>query len=187
MRTEKATEPIDPALVDGIIERHGGSGTLISILTDIQRQCSYLPRPALERVAERLEVPFSRVFSVSTFYKIFSLVPRGKHSVKVCLGTACHVKGAGLILERLKRDLEVEEGGTTADGRFTLETVRCVGCCSIAPVVMVDETAHGRLKQEELPKIVAKYRNGAAAKQTAAARKPRAATARRLPKGKGGA
>ena len=180
-------EAIDLSLVDGIIERHAGSGTLISILADIQRQCSYLPRPALERVAERLEVPFSRVFSVSTFYKIFSLVPRGKHSVKVCLGTACHVKGAGLILERLKRDLEVEEGGTTADGRFTLETVRCVGCCSIAPVVMVDETAHGRLKQEALPKIVAKYRNGAAAKQTAAARKPRAATARRLPKGKGGA
>ena len=98
------------------------------------------------------------MFGVSTFYKIFSMSPRGRHSVKVCLGTACHVKGAGLLLERLKRDLGVREGETTADGQFTLETVRCVGCCSIDPVVMVNETAHGRLRQEELPKVVAKYR-----------------------------
>lgn len=151
----------DAATVDRIIERHGdGRGTLIAILTDLQNECSYLPRQALQRVAERLEMPFSQVFSVSTFYKIFSLAPRGKHAIKVCLGTACHVKGAGLILERLKRDLGVEEGGTTEDGTFTLETVRCVGCCSIAPVVMMNETAHGRLKQEELPGIVQMYAKG---------------------------
>lgn len=148
----------DAAVIDKIIERHGDArGTLIGILTDIQKECSYLPRQAIQHVAERLEIPFSQVFAVSTFYKIFSLSPRGKHSLKVCLGTACHVKGAGLILDRLKRDLGVEEGGTTADGTFTLETVRCVGCCSIAPVVMVNETAHGRLKQEELPGIVRSY------------------------------
>ncbi len=153
----------DLAAIDAIIDTHrggNGKGTLIAILSDIQQQCSYLPREALERVADRLEVPFSQVFGVSTFYKKFSMTPRGKHSLKVCLGTACHVKGAGLLLERLKRDLGVEEGGTTPDGQFTLETVRCVGCCSIAPVVMVNETAHGRLKQEELPKVVAKYRKG---------------------------
>ncbi len=144
-------------VVDRIIEEHGEAGTLIAILTDIQKKCSYLPREALQRVAERLEIPFSQVFSVSTFYKIFSLAPRGKHSLKVCLGTACHVKGAGLILDRLARDLGIREGGTTRDGNFTLETVRCVGCCSIAPVVMVDETAHGRLKQEELPVILSRY------------------------------
>ncbi len=152
---------VDLTLIDGIIEAHrggNGKGTLIAILSDIQEKCSFLPREALERVADRLEVPFSQVFGVSTFYKKFSMTPRGKHSLKVCLGTACHVKGAGLLLERLKRDLGVEEGGTTADGQFTLETVRCVGCCSIAPVVMVNETAHGRLKQEELPKVVEKYR-----------------------------
>ena len=175
--TEHPAEAVDLALVDAIIDRHGVSGTLISILTDVQKQCSYLPRPALERIAERLEVPFSQVYGVSTFYKIFSLTPRGKHSLKVCLGTACHVKGAGLILDRLKRDLEVEEGGTTADGRFTLETVRCVGCCSIAPVVMVNETAYGQLKQEALPKIVEKYGNGSAPQDTAVPEK--AATSRR--------
>lgn len=148
----------DAAAVDKIIETHGhAGGTLIGILTDIQKECSYLPREALQRVAGRLEIPFSQVFSVATFYKIFSLTPRGKHSLKVCLGTACHVKGAGLILDRLRRDLGVAEGGTTLDGTFTLETVRCVGCCSIAPVAMVDETAYGRLKQEELSGIVARY------------------------------
>jgi NADH:ubiquinone oxidoreductase subunit E len=152
---------IDLTAIDGIIDAHragNGKGTLIAILSDIQQKWSFLPREALERVADRLEVPFSQVFGVSTFYKKFSMTPRGKHSLKVCLGTACHVKGAGLLLERLKRDLGVEEGGTTPDGQFTLETVRCVGCCSIAPVVMVDETAHGRLQQEELPKVVEKYR-----------------------------
>ena len=126
----------------------------------------FLPaQEALQRVAQRLEIPFSQVFSVSTFYKIFSLAPRGKHSLKVCLGTACHVKGAALILDRLRRDLGIPEGGTTQDGNFTLETVRCVGCCSIAPVVMVDETAHGRLKQEELSGVLA--RHGKAARKQA--------------------
>ncbi len=156
----------DAAFVDEIIEKHGGAGgTLIAILTDIQKACSYLPREALRRVSERLEIPFSQVFSVSTFYKIFSLSPRGKHSLKVCLGTACHVKGAGLILDRLARDLGIREGGTTKDGNFTLETVRCVGCCSIAPVVMVDETAHGRLKQEELPQMLSRYAKPGAKKR----------------------
>jgi NADH-quinone oxidoreductase subunit E len=149
---------IDAAAVDRIIEKHGeAGGTLIGILSDIQKEFSFLPAEALRRVGERMAIPLSQVFAVSTFYKAFSLTPRGKHSVKVCLGTACHVKGAGLILDRLRRDLGIPEGGTTKDGRFTLETVRCVGCCSIAPVVMVDETAHGRLKQEELSGILAGY------------------------------
>jgi len=162
----------DTAVVDRIIEKHGdGGGTLIGILTDIQKECSYLPREALLRVSERLEIPFSQVFSVSTFYKIFSLSPRGKHSLKVCLGTACHVKGAGLILDRLRRDLGVAEGETTKDGNFTLETVRCVGCCSIAPVLMVDETAHGRLKQEELSGVLLRY--GKAGAKAKPAGKPR--------------
>jgi NADH-quinone oxidoreductase subunit E len=151
---ESSADAVDIGLVDRIVERRGPRGTLISILADVQQELSYLPRAALQRVARLLEIPLSQVFSVSTFYKAFSLAPRGKHSIKVCLGTACHVKGAGLILERLKRDLGVEEGGTTADGQYTLETVRCVGCCSIAPVVTVDESAHGRLKQEQLPSII---------------------------------
>jgi len=176
--------PVAAAAVDRIIDRHGSAGgTLIAILTDIQKEYSHLPREALRRVAERLEIPFSQVFSVSTFYKIFSLSPRGQHSLKVCLGTACHVKGAGLILDRLRRDLGVPEGGTTPDGRFTLETVRCVGCCSIAPVLMMDETAYGRLKQEELAGIVGRYGNGRR-KGVKAPAKP-ARTAGRRPKAGG--
>jgi len=172
--------PLDVAAVDRIIEKHGDAGgTLIAVLTDIQKEYTYLPREALRRVGERLEIPLSRLFSVCTFYKIFSLAPRGKHSIKVCLGTACHVKGAALILDRLRRDLEVPEGGTTKDGEFTLETVRCVGCCSIAPVVTVDETAYGRLKQEELSGIIAGHGTGAAKRaksaRTTAAKRARPA------------
>lgn len=157
-----ASGPAPADVVDGIIARYGdGRGSLIAILDGIQKEGSFLSREALERVAGRLDLPLSQVFGVATFYRIFSLAPRGKRAVKVCLGTACHVKGAGLILERLKRDLGVDEGGTTPDGAFTLETVRCVGCCSIAPVVMVDETAHGRLLQESIPKLLGRYRKPA--------------------------
>jgi NADH-quinone oxidoreductase subunit E len=149
----------DLAEVDRIITSHGKrGGTLIAILTDIQKQYSYLPRAALQKVAQSLAIPESQVFGVSSFYKVFSLTPRGKHSIKVCRGTACHVKGADLLLEKLKRDLGIGEGETTADGLLTLETVRCVGCCSIAPVVMVNETAHGRLTQAAVGKIVPKGR-----------------------------
>ena len=145
----------DLAAVDRILTSHGKrGGTLIAILTDIQKQYSYLPRAALQRVAQSLAIPESQVFGVSSFYKVFSLTPRGKHSVKVCRGTACNVRGAELLLEKLKRDLGIGEGETTADGLLTLETVRCVGCCSIAPVVVVDETAHGRLTQAAVSKIV---------------------------------
>ena len=176
--------PFDATAVDRIIEKHGDAGgTLIGVLTDIQKEYTYLPREALRQVGERMKIPLSQVFSVCTFYKIFSLAPRGKHSIKVCLGTACHVKGAALILDRLRRDLEVPEGGTTKDGKFTLETVRCVGCCSIAPVLMMDETAYGRLKQEELAGIVGRYGNGRR-KGVKAPAKP-ARTAGRRPKAGG--
>jgi NADH-quinone oxidoreductase subunit E len=139
--------------IDRIIASHGEKGTLIAILADVQKEYSYLPKAAIGHVARTLRLPESQVFSVASFFRVFSLTPRGKHSIKVCRGTACHVKGAGLLLEKLERDLGITEGGTTPDGRFTLETVRCVGCCSIAPVVVVDETAHGRVTQAGLPKL----------------------------------
>ena len=183
--------PFDATTVDRIIEKHGDAGgTLIGVLTDIQKEYTYLPREALRRVGERLKIPLSQVFSVCTFYKIFSLTPRGKHSIKVCLRTACHVKGAALILDRLRRDLEVPEGGTTKDGKFTLETVRCVGCCSIAPVVTVDETAYGRLKQEELSGIIAGRGTGASegakSARTTAPRRARPPRASATPRKAGG-
>jgi NADH-quinone oxidoreductase subunit E len=161
--TGEGARAIDPALVDSLVERHGETGTLIAILSDIQKEYSYLPLTALQRVSQTLRIPESQVFSVASFFKVFSLAPRGKHAIKVCRGTACHVKGASLLLDKLERDLGIAEGETTADGRFTLETVRCVGCCSIAPVVVVDEKAHGRLTQAALPKILKVTPGGAGA------------------------
>lgn len=149
---------LDPTKVDEILKRYKGEqGLLISILQDIQAEFNYLPKEALLRVSEGLDVPVSQVFSVATFFKIFSLKPRGRHLLNVCMGTACHVKGARGILGKIERELGVGEGGTTDDLRFTVDTVRCVGCCSLGPVVVVDEETYGRLTQEEIPKILNNY------------------------------
>jgi NADH:ubiquinone oxidoreductase subunit E len=148
----------DTATVDRIIERHGDNrGTLIAILTDIQKECSYLPREALELVAKRLDIPFSRVFSVSTFYKAFSLEPRGKHIVQVCMGTACHVRGSQRILEEFERILSVKAGMTTDDRLFTLETVNCVGACALGPIAVVNGRYHGNLNLVKVPKLIDDY------------------------------
>lgn len=151
-------DSIDLTVVDKIIKDYGdGRGTLIAILTDIQRECSYLPKEALELVAERLEMPFSQVFGVSTFYKAFSLEPRGKHIVQVCLGTACHVRGAQRILEEFERILDVKAGMTTGDRLFTLETVNCVGACALGPIAVVDRRYHGSLTLVKVPKLIDDY------------------------------
>ena len=146
------------AKVDAIVDRNGvDPATLIAVLQDVQEEYSYLPKDALTRVAHKLKVPLSRVYSVANFYKAFSLKPRGRHLIQVCLGTACHVRGGDKILEKLARDLDVEAGDTTADGRFTLEAVHCLGCCSLAPAMVVDEVAYGRLKQDKLARVLKKY------------------------------
>ena len=113
----------------------------------------------LDRVAERLEIPLRQIYNVATFYKAFSLKPRGKHRIAVCLGTACHVRGGQNILEQLERELGVREGESTADGLFSLEAVRCIGACSLAPAVMIDEEVYGRVRQERIHKILDRYRN----------------------------
>ncbi len=145
----------DLTAVERIITSHGKrGGTLISILSDIQRECSYLPREAVELVAERLSVPVSQVYGVCTFYRAFSLVPRGKHVVQVCMGTACHVRGAPLILEQFERILSVKAGMTTEDGKFTLETVNCVGACALGPVATADGAYEGSLTLAKVPKVI---------------------------------
>ncbi|TET37995.1 MAG: NADH-quinone oxidoreductase subunit NuoE [Dehalococcoidia bacterium] len=145
--------------VDSIIDSYKGEEELlISLLQDIQAECNYLPREALIKVSERLDVSLSQVFSVATFFKAFSLKPRGRHIINVCLGTACHVRGGKGILAKIERDLGIEAGEPTQDLRFTLETVRCVGCCSLAPVMVIDEETHGRLSQEKVPRILENYR-----------------------------
>lgn len=149
---------INVSEVDGVIDSFGGDlSQLIGILQDIQSHFNYLPREALVRVSEKLEIPISQVYSVATFFKAFSLKPRGRHQINVCLGTACHVRGGPRILGKLERDLKVEAGGTTEDLRFTLDSVRCLGCCSLGPVVVIDNDTYGRLNQERVAKLLDQY------------------------------
>lgn len=131
---------------------------LIAILQDVQKEIRFLPKEALRFVAHRLNVPLTRVYSLATFYKAFSLKPRGRHQINVCLGTACHVKGGVNILEKLERELGILAGGTTYDERFSLESVRCVGCCGLAPVIVIDEDFHGKITQDRIPRILCEYR-----------------------------
>lgn len=146
--------------IDEIIAGYNGEKEmLISILQDVQAAYNYLPRQALERISAGLDIPLGQVFGVATFFKAFSLKPRGRHIISVCLGTACHVKGATGIQEKIQRDLGIASGETTADKAFTLETVRCVGCCSLAPVIMVGEDTYGNLTQDRLAKILDNYRS----------------------------
>lgn len=131
--------------------------SLIEVLQDIQAEYNYLPKEVLNQISQELQIPLSQVLRVATFYAAFSLKPRGRHLINVCLGTACHVRGGGRILEKLERDLRIKSGDTSSDLKFSLETVRCIGCCSLAPVIRIDEDTHGRLKQDKIPRILKKY------------------------------
>ncbi len=144
--------------VSGIIEKYeGDSSALIAILQDVQKEYRHLPEDALAQIAETLSVPLSQTYSLATFFKAFSLEPRGKYAVNVCLGTACHVRGGPRILEKLERDLGVKAGETTADLNFSLDEVHCLGCCGLAPVVTVNEDLYGKLNLTKLPRIMKKY------------------------------
>jgi NADH-quinone oxidoreductase subunit E len=123
--------------------------SLIAILEDVQDEFRFLPEEALILIGSRIGVPASRVYSVATFYNAFSLIPKGKHVVSVCLGTACHVKGAGDILDGLRNEMKADSSGTTEDLMFTIEDVRCLGCCSIAPVVKVDDEVYGHTSRDK--------------------------------------
>ena len=147
------------AKLDAILDKYKDErGVEIPVLEDINVEFNYLPKEALAYVAERLETPVSRLFEIATFFNAFSLEPKGKYTISVCLGTACHVQGATKILEKLERDLDVEVGGTTEDMLFSLETVRCLGCCGLAPVVTVGEDLYGKISQADIPKILKKYK-----------------------------
>ena len=141
-----------------IVDRYGKrEAGLIAILQDIQKEEGYLPKEALKIVAREVRVPMSRLYQLATFYKAFSLIPRGRHTISVCTGTACHVRGSDKLMDKLERDLNIEEGGTTEDDRFSLEGVRCVGCCGLAPVIVIDGNFHGKLTQKDLDKVLATY------------------------------
>jgi len=150
--------PEQLSVVDRVAERLGDSrGVLIPLLQQVQAEIGYLPTEVMQRVAERSGVPAARVYGVASFYSQFRLEPVGEHIVRVCQGTACHVQGAVAITEAVCGELGVEEGGTTADGKFTVEPVACLGCCSLAPVIMVDEDTYGRLTTDEARKILRNY------------------------------
>ena len=154
--------------LDAILEPViGDRGVLISVLQDIQKEYNYLPPDALKYASERLDVPLSRTYSLARFYNSFSLTPRGKYIVRVCMGTACHVKGAGLILQALERLLDMKSGTTTEDGNFTLEPVRCLGCCGLAPVMTINDDLYGAVTQAKLPKILERYQKEAGAVEVA--------------------
>ena len=150
---------MDLKKVDEIIDKYAAEkSTLIGIFQDIQQEYRYLPQEAIARVVERLGIPLTQAYMVATFYKSFSLVPRGEHEIHVCLGTACHLRGGQRLVENFERALKVQAGGTTADRKFTLETVNCLGACAQAPLVQVDQKNYGKMSADKIAKIVKEYR-----------------------------
>ncbi|PIV21729.1 MAG: NAD(P)H-dependent oxidoreductase subunit E [Deltaproteobacteria bacterium CG03_land_8_20_14_0_80_45_14] len=145
--------------IDSIIEQYGArESALLAILQDIQAKENYLPKDALEYVSQKMHIPLVRIFRIATFYNALSLKPRGLHKIDVCLGTACHVRGGSKILEKIERDLGVSVGETTKDNRFTLESVRCIGCCSLGPVAVVDGKVFGRLGQDKVSGLLKEFK-----------------------------
>ena len=145
--------------VDSIIDSYvDKKELLISLLQDIQAEFNYLPRDVLVKVSQKLDIPLSQIFSVATFFRAFSLKPRGRHLVTVCLGTACHVRGAQRMADKLERDYSLKPGDTTEDSKFTLETVNCLGCCALGPVVVVDGNYESQVNPDKLDRILRKYK-----------------------------
>lgn len=146
------------ATVATIIERHRSKpGSLIPVLEDIQEAIGYLPKSIQRRVSYGLRIPLSEVYGVVTFYSFFTMIPRGRHTIRCCLGTACYVRGGKKNLEKLSQVLGIEPGGTTHDRRFSLETVRCLGACGLAPTVMIDNDTFRQVKIKEIPEILEDY------------------------------
>ncbi len=144
--------------LDQIIDRHQGDpNSLIQILLEIQRENHWLPKEALETVSKRLQVPLSRIQHIVTFYKAFSLVPRGRHEIHICMGTACHVRGAPRILDTVQDLIGVKPGQTDMDLKFSLETVNCLGCCALGPVMEVDGKHHGKVAPAKIGEVLKNY------------------------------
>jgi NADH-quinone oxidoreductase subunit E len=160
---------VDMGKVEPLLEQYEDQRlNLIPILQDVQETYRYLPELVLRRISKKLRVPLTEVYQVATFYRCFSLVPRGKHVIQVCLGTACHVRGAPRVLDRILRDLKMAHPGTTEDLQFTVETVRCIGCCGLAPVARVDNSnTHPHLTQAKVGGLLKKYQEKAEAPKAA--------------------
>jgi NADH-quinone oxidoreductase subunit E len=152
------TTAIDTDRIDGIIERHGGEpSSLIQVLLEVQNEFHWLPEEALVRVGEKLGVPASRIRHIATFYKAFSLVPKGRHEVHICMGTACHVRGAKRVLESVQDHTGIGPGETDLDLKFSLETVNCLGCCALGPVIEIDGKTHGKISPAKTADVLKDY------------------------------
>ena len=140
------------------LQKHQHDKSLIvDILQDIQSEIGYLPKDALVETGKQLDVPVIRIYSVATFFKAFSLTKRGRNLISVCMGTACHVRGAVKVLEQIEKELKIERGGTTKDLKFTLETVNCVGACALGPMVIIGEDYHGEMTPEGIVSVLKEY------------------------------
>ncbi len=149
---------MDHERVDRIIDRHRGEpSSLIQVLLEIQAECHWLPPEALDRVRERLGVPLARIRHIATFYKAFSLVPKGRHQVHVCLGTACHVRGAPRVLDTVQDLTGIKPGETDLDLKFSLETVNCLGCCALGPVLEINGKTHGKISPSKTAGVLKGY------------------------------
>lgn len=144
--------------IDGVLAKYQGKkGSLIPVLQEVQALYNYLPKDALEYIAQNTGTPIAQIYGVVTFYSQFHLNPRGRNIIRVCQGTACHVRGGKMILQAIEKELGIKAGHTTEDLRFTLETVACIGACGLAPVMQVNEDTHGRLTTDKLAAILLKY------------------------------
>lgn len=144
--------------LDAIIARYKGEpGGLIPVLEEAQVCLEYLPVSIQKKIARELNLPFSRVYGVVTFYSFFTITPRGRHTIRVCLGTACYVRGGKALAKAIEKEIGVEEGETTPDRKFTYETVRCLGACGLGPVVIVDDHVHGRMKPSKIKDVLNQY------------------------------
>lgn len=150
---------VDVTKVDAILEKHGAKRErMIAILLDCQEEFYYLPREVLEAVAAGVQVPLTSVLSIATFFKAFSLKPIGRYPIRVCNGTACNIQGGPLLIDALERELAIKKGQTTPDTLFGLDTVNCVGCCGLAPVITVGQDVHGKVKIASVPRMIKQYR-----------------------------
>jgi len=149
---------VDTAVINTIIDRYGKDKSyLLAMFQDVQRQYRYLPKEAIRHICDMLHLSFSKGYEVATFYSSLSLTPRGKHTVHVCLGTACHLRGGPNILDTFERELHIKRGDTTENGLFTLESVNCLGACALAPLVRVDGHDYGKTTPGSVKKIIKEY------------------------------
>jgi NADH-quinone oxidoreductase subunit E len=152
---------MDDAKLKDIVDRHDRDpSALLSILMDIQKEERWLPREVLKTLSTEIHVPMARIYALATFFSAFSLTPRGKHLCTVCMGTACHVRGAPKLVEQIERDFSLKSGGTTPDMHLTLETVNCVGACALGPLVIVDGEYHGNMTSTKMDKVMKKLKQG---------------------------